>query len=110
MALINIAAWWLPHANGYMPLQHKADMICEMLSLTAPSPDCLARRLPLKHDRCSEDCGPPATFGVASYLSCELVVGCPSVHWGLTRAPQRGTDDLSVVVTLAKVLILKDCA
>lgn len=43
------------------------------------------------------------------YRLCELVVGCPSVHRGLTRAPQRGIDDLSVVHTPAKVLIVRLC-
>ena len=43
------------------------------------------------------------------YRLCELVGGCPSVHWGLTRAPQRGIDDLSVVGTSAKVVILRLC-
>ena len=43
------------------------------------------------------------------YRSCELVVGCPSVHWGLTRAPQRGSVVLMIFrllsPTSAKVLI-----
>ena len=45
------------------------------------------------------------------YRSCELVVGCPSVHWGLTRASQRGSVVLMIFrllsPTSAEVLISK---
>ena len=93
--MIYAAAWWLPR---YIPLQRKFDT---MLSSTASSPDSLAHRLPLKHDRCDEDCGPPATLGsLLPFVRTSR--GLPIRALGLDQgipAWQRGIDDLSVIVT-----------
>jgi len=101
--MIYIAARILSYANINISLQRGLDNEMCMLSFsTALSSDCLARvaRLsPLKRDSLT-GLGVAVKIAVRQppwgrfYRLCELVVSCPSVHWGLTRGPQYSIDDL----------------